>query len=170
MATGQSIRFATARDGVRIAYATSGSGPPLIKAANWLSHLEFDWDSPVWRHWLRDLSARRTLIRYDERGCGLSDREVADLSFQSWVSDLETVADTVGLPCFPLLGVSQGAAVAIAYAARNPWRRASDLIKDMTMAVGLFARLMSRFWISGTWSSGTARSMKASKSGTVNAA
>jgi DNA-binding CsgD family transcriptional regulator/pimeloyl-ACP methyl ester carboxylesterase len=87
MATGQSIRFATARDGVRIAYATSGSGPPLIKAANWLSHLEFDWDSPVWRHWLRDLSATRTLIRYDERGCGLSDREVDDLSFDSWVSD-----------------------------------------------------------------------------------
>lgn len=122
MAAGQSIRFATARDGVRIAYATSGSGPPLVKAANWLSHLEFDWDSPVWRHWLRDLSARHTLIRYDERGCGLSDRDVADLSFQSWVSDLETVVDTVGVPSFPLLGVSQGAAVAIAYAARNPGR------------------------------------------------
>jgi len=127
MATGQSIRFATARDGVRIAYATSGSGPPLVKAANWLSHLEFDWDSPVWRHWLRDLSATRTLIRYDERGCGLSDREVDDLAFDSWVSDLETVVDTVGVARFPLLGISQGAAVAIAYAARNP-ARVSHLI------------------------------------------
>jgi pimeloyl-ACP methyl ester carboxylesterase/DNA-binding CsgD family transcriptional regulator len=119
---GQHIRFAMARDGVRIAYATSGSGPPLVKAANWLSHIEFDWDSPVWRHWLRDLSARRTLIRYDERGCGLSDRDARDLSFGSWVSDLETVVDAAGVQRFPLLGVSQGAAVAIAYAACHPAR------------------------------------------------
>jgi pimeloyl-ACP methyl ester carboxylesterase/DNA-binding CsgD family transcriptional regulator len=122
MATGQQIRFAKARDGTRIAYATSGHGPPLVKAANWLSHIEFDWDSPVWRHWLRDLSAAHTLIRYDERGCGLSDREVMDLSFESWVSDLETVVDAAGVRSFPLLGVSQGAAVAIAYAARHPER------------------------------------------------
>ena len=122
MDAGQHIRFATACDGVRIAYATSGSGPPLVKAANWLSHIEFDWDSPVWRHWLRDLSARRTLIRYDERGCGLSDREPRDLSFESWVGDLETVVEAAGVKRFPLLGVSQGAAVAIAYAARNPGR------------------------------------------------
>jgi pimeloyl-ACP methyl ester carboxylesterase/DNA-binding CsgD family transcriptional regulator len=122
MDAGQHIRFATACDGVRIAYATSGSGPPLVKAANWLSHIEFDWDSLVWRHWLRDLSARRTLIRYDERGCGLSDRDPRDLSFESWVSDLETVVEAAGVQRFPLLGVSQGAAVAIAYAARNPGR------------------------------------------------
>src|ERR1044072_4345899 len=122
MDAGQHIRFATACDGVRIAYATSGSGPPLVKAANWLSHIEFDWDSPVWRHWLRDLSARRTLIRYDERGCGLSDRDPRDLSLESWVSDLETVVEAAGVKRFPLLGVSQGAAVAIAYAARNPGR------------------------------------------------
>jgi pimeloyl-ACP methyl ester carboxylesterase/DNA-binding CsgD family transcriptional regulator len=122
MDAGQHIRFATASDGVCIAYATSGSGPPLVKAANWLSHIEFDWDSPVWRHWLRDLSARHTLIRYDERGCGLSDRDPPDLSFESWVSDLDTVVEATGVKRFPLLGVSQGAAVAIAYAARNPGR------------------------------------------------
>lgn len=127
MKAGQQIRFATSRDGVRIAYATSGSGPQMVKAANWLSHLEFDWDSPVWRHWLHDLSSRHTLIRYDERGCGLSDQSVADLSFESWVTDLETVVQASGAGRFPLLGVSQGAAVAIAYAVRHP-ERVSHLI------------------------------------------
>jgi pimeloyl-ACP methyl ester carboxylesterase/DNA-binding CsgD family transcriptional regulator len=123
----QQIRFATALDGVRIAYATSGSGAPLVKAANWLSHIEFDWDSPVWRHWLRDLSAQHTLVRYDERGCGLSDSEVKDLSFESWVADLETVVAATGVQQFPLLGISQGAAVAVAYAARYP-EKVSQLI------------------------------------------
>src|SRR4029077_14892181 len=88
----QQIRFCTAPDGVRIAYAISGEGPPLLKAANWLNHLEYDWESPVWRRWLEEVSRHHTLIRYDERGCGLSDWEVEDLSFESWVSDLETVA------------------------------------------------------------------------------
>jgi pimeloyl-ACP methyl ester carboxylesterase len=118
----QQIRFAVARDGVRIAYATSGQGPPLLKAANWLSHLEFDWGSPVWRHWLHGLSERRTLIRYDERGCGLSDRDIDNFSFDSWVADLETVVEECGVPQFPLLGISQGAAVAIAYAVKHPER------------------------------------------------
>ena len=118
----QTIRFCTADDGVRIAYATSGSGPPLVKPANWMTHLEFDWESPVWRHWLRELSGDHMLVRYDERGSGLSDREVADYSFDAWVHDLETVVDAMGLERFPVLGISQGCAVAIAYAVRHPER------------------------------------------------
>jgi pimeloyl-ACP methyl ester carboxylesterase/DNA-binding winged helix-turn-helix (wHTH) protein len=118
----QRIRFCRAYDGVQIAYATCGSGPPLVKTANWLSHLEYDWVSPVWRHWLTELSSRHTLIRYDERGCGLSDWDADDLSFESWVRDLETVVDTMGLERFPMLGISQGAAVAVAYAAKHPDR------------------------------------------------
>ena len=119
---GQRIRFCTAPDGVRLAYATSGTGPPLVKPANWMTHLEYDWESPVWRHWLRALSREHTLIRFDERGNGLSDREVEDLSFEAWVRDLETVVDALGLERFPLLGISQGCAVAIAYAVRHPER------------------------------------------------
>lgn len=118
----QQIRFCTASDGVRIAFATSGTGPPLVKPANWLTHLEFDWESPVWRHWLRELSSEHTLIRYDERGSGLSDRDAADLSFDAWVQDLETVVDAMGLERFPLLGISQGCAVAATYAVRHPER------------------------------------------------
>lgn len=118
----QQIRFCTARDGVRLAYATMGSGPPLVKVANWLSHLDYDWASPVWRHWLIELSRRFTLVRYDERGCGLSDWEVPDFSFDAWVDDLESVVDAAGLDRFPLLGISQGAPVAIAYAVRHPER------------------------------------------------
>ena len=123
----QRIRFCTASDGVRLAYAMVGTGPPLVKAANWLSHLEFDWSSPVWHHWLRELSRDHTLIRFDERGNGLSDRDVDDLSFESWVTDLEAVVDARGLDRFPLLGISQGGAVAVAYAARHP-ERVSRLI------------------------------------------
>ena len=118
----QQVRFCTAADGVRIAFAKSGTGPPLVKSANWLTHLEYDWESPVWRHWLRELSSAHTLIRYDERGSGLSDRDVPDLSFEAWLRDLETVVDTMRLERFPLLGISQGCAVAIAYAARHPER------------------------------------------------
>jgi pimeloyl-ACP methyl ester carboxylesterase len=118
----QSIHFCTASDGARNAYATSGTGPPLVKPANWLTHLDFDWESPVWRHWLRALSRERTLVRYDERGSGLSDRDLDDLSFEAWVRDLETVVDAAGLGRFPLLGISQGCAVAIAYAVRHPER------------------------------------------------
>jgi pimeloyl-ACP methyl ester carboxylesterase len=123
----QHIRFCTSADGVRIAYATSGTGPPLVKPANWMTHLEYDWESPVWRHWLRALSEENTLVRYDERGNGLSDWNVADLGFEAWVRDLETVVDDLKLERFPLLGISQGCAVAIAYAARHP-ERVSGLI------------------------------------------
>src|SRR5438477_7104454 len=122
----QQIRFCESRDGVRIAYATSGAGAPLVKVSNWLSHLEFDWQSPVWAHLLRELSAEHTLIRYDERGCGLSDWH-AHLSFDEWISDLESVVEANNVPRFPLLGISQGASIAIAYAVRHP-ERVSHLV------------------------------------------
>ena len=118
----QEIRFCTAADGVRIAYATSGEGPPLVKAANWLNHLEYDWQSPVWCHLLQELTKDHSLIRYDERGNGLSDWDVADISFDAFVQDLETVIDAAGLDRFALLGISQGCAVSIAYAVRHPER------------------------------------------------
>lgn len=116
----QDIRFCKTADGVQIAYATVGSGPPLVKTANWLNHLEFDWESPVWRHFFRAFSADHTLIRYDERGNGLSDWRVKDFSFDSLVTDLEAVVDAAGIDRFPLLGISQGCAVAAEYAARYP--------------------------------------------------
>jgi len=118
----QQIRFCSAADGTRIAYATSGRGPPLVKAANWLSHLEYDWESPVWTPILAELSRDHTLVRYDERGCGLSDWNVEGLSFDAWVQDLETVVAAADVDRFPLLGISQGASIAIAYAVRHPGR------------------------------------------------
>lgn len=135
----QQIRFCTAPDGVRIAYAVSGQGPPLLKAANWLNHLEYDWESPVWRRWLEEVSRHHTLIRYDERGCGLSDWDVEDLSFDAWVRDLETVVQAVGLDRFPLLGSSQGAPIAIAYAVRHP-ERVSRLVLHGAYARGVLRR------------------------------
>jgi DNA-binding winged helix-turn-helix (wHTH) protein/pimeloyl-ACP methyl ester carboxylesterase len=118
----QEIHFCTARDGVRIAYASVGQGPPLVKTANWLNHLEFDWESPIWRHLLHALAAEYHLIRYDERGNGLSDWNAEDISFESFVNDLESVVDACGIDRFPLLGISQGCAVSIAYAVRHPQR------------------------------------------------
>ena len=135
----QQIRFCTGHDGVRIAYATSGIGPPLIKAANWLSHLEFDVGSPVWSHLMIELSRQHTLIRYDERGCGLSDRDVADLSFDAWLRDLEAVVDAAQVERFPLLGISQGASIAVAYAVRHP-ERVSHLILHGGYARGRLKR------------------------------
>lgn len=116
----QHIHFCRAQDGVSIAYATSGRGAPLVKAANWLSHLEYDWHSPVWRHWLEGLSRHHRLIRYDERGCGLSDWEIEDFSLAALVRDLEAVVDAAGLDRFPLLGISQSGPIAIAYTAQHP--------------------------------------------------
>jgi pimeloyl-ACP methyl ester carboxylesterase len=118
----QQIRFCTARDGARLAWASHGSGPPLVKAANWLTHLEYDWESPVWRYWLEGLAQSHSVIRYDERGCGLSDKDVGKPSIEQWVSDLETVVDAGAIERFTLLGISQGAAIAIAYAVRHPER------------------------------------------------
>ncbi|HEY2954933.1 MAG TPA: alpha/beta fold hydrolase [Candidatus Eisenbacteria bacterium] len=119
------IRICTTADKVRIAYATVGSGPPLVKTANWLNHLEFDWKSPVWRHLFGTLARDHQLVRYDERGTGLSDWEVDDISFDAFVSDLEAVVDAAGLERFALLGISQGCAVSVAYAVRHPERVAA---------------------------------------------
>jgi pimeloyl-ACP methyl ester carboxylesterase len=118
----QEIQFCSAVDGVRIAYAAVGSGPPLVKSANWLNHLEYDWRSPIWSHLLRGLAEQHRLIRYDERGNGLSDWDVQDISFDAFVRDLETVVDAAGLERFHLFGVSQGVAASIAYAVRHPDR------------------------------------------------
>jgi len=135
----QEIRFCRARDGVTLAYAESGSGMPMIKAANWLSHLEFDAQSPVWRHWWAALSARYRFIRYDERGCGLSDRNPASITFDDWVSDLEAVVDAAGIERFVLLGVSKGGAIATAYAAKHP-ERVSHLVIHGAFAVSKLGR------------------------------
>ena len=139
----QQIRFCHGHDGVRLAYAVAGTGPVLIKAATWLSHLEYDWESPVWQHLLHGLSSRCTFVRYDERGCGLSDWDVDDLSFEAWVRDLEVVADAVGAKRFALLGISQGASIAIAYQARHP-ERVSHLLLHGGYARGRLVRSTSQ--------------------------
>jgi pimeloyl-ACP methyl ester carboxylesterase/DNA-binding winged helix-turn-helix (wHTH) protein len=118
----QEIQFCTATDGARIAYSLVGDGPPLVKAANWLNHLEYDWQSPIWSPFLHTLATRYRLVRYDERGNGLSDWDVNDISFDAFVRDLESVVEASGLERFPLLGVSQGCAVSIAYAVHHPER------------------------------------------------
>jgi DNA-binding SARP family transcriptional activator/pimeloyl-ACP methyl ester carboxylesterase len=123
----QTVQTCMAQDGVRLAYARVGEGPPLVKAANWLNHLEFDFASPVWRHWIEAFSRDYSFLRYDERGTGLSDWDVFDISFDAFVRDLETVVDAAGLERFPLLGLSQGCAISIAYAVRHP-ERVSHLI------------------------------------------
>lgn len=121
------IRFCTASDGVQIAYALAGHGPPLVKAGNWLNHLEYDWQSPIWSHLLHALAAEHLLIRYDARGNGLSDWEVDEVSFDAFLRDLESVVEAVRVERFALLGISQGCALSIAYAARHP-ERVSHLI------------------------------------------
>lgn len=118
----QEIRFCKSPDGVQIAYAVSGTGPPLLRAAHWMSHLQYDWESPIWHHWIKELSSQNELIRYDQRGNGLSDWNAPDFSFNAMVSDLESVADACGLKRFPLLGVSQSCSVSVAYAVRHPER------------------------------------------------
>jgi pimeloyl-ACP methyl ester carboxylesterase len=118
----QEISFFTAFDGAQIAYAKAGTGPVLVKAANWLNHLEFELKSPVWRHWLPLLTEHNTLIRYDERGNGLSSWNVTDFSFEAWCRDFEQLVDHLKLKKFSVLGISQGAAVAVWYAAKHPER------------------------------------------------
>lgn len=137
----QQIRFCTTPDGVRIAWASIGEGPPLVKAANWLSHLEFDHKTPVWRHWLHDLSRNHRLIRYDERGCGLSDWDV-EFSIEAWTEDLEQVVEATGVDRFALLGVSQGGSVAIEYAVRYP-EKVTHLILYGAYATGWAHRPMT---------------------------
>jgi pimeloyl-ACP methyl ester carboxylesterase len=135
----QRIRFCTSADGVRLAYAVHGSGPPLLKAANWLTHLEYDWDSIVWRHLLQALGRRHTVVRYDERGCGLSDRDPEDFGLDGLVSDLAAVADAAGLGEFDLLGISQGGALGVAYAVRHP-ERVRRLVLYGSYAMGRYVR------------------------------
>jgi len=116
----EQIRFCTSRDGTRIAYATSGAGPPLVWASNWVHHLKLDWDCPVWRPWIAILARRHTLVRYDWRGCGLSDREQVEFSFEKLVEDLEAVIEAAGLGQLALFGSTAGAAVSMTYAVRHP--------------------------------------------------
>jgi pimeloyl-ACP methyl ester carboxylesterase/DNA-binding winged helix-turn-helix (wHTH) protein len=132
----QEIRYCTTSDGIRLAYASSGGGPALVKASNWLTHLDFEWDSPIWRHWWHALSQHHRVVRYDERGNGMSQRDVDDVSFDTWVQDLETVVDAAGLDRFSLLGISRGASIAIAYAVRHP-ERVSRLVLYGGFATGL---------------------------------
>ena len=133
--TAHSVRFCTAPDGTRIAFEQSGSGPPIVKAANWMSHLDEDRDSPLWRHWLQLLADGRQLTRLDGRGYGLSDRHPRELTFEAMLSDLEAVVDAVKLPRFAILGFCHGGPLAIAYAARHP-ERVSCLVLCGTYAQG----------------------------------
>ncbi|HEX6240548.1 MAG TPA: alpha/beta fold hydrolase, partial [Polyangiales bacterium] len=135
----QQIRFCRSYDGTRIAFALTGNGPPLVRAPHWLTHLEYEWQSPIWRPWLTALSGGRSLVRMDQRGCGLSDRGVETISFEALVRDLEAVVDAAGLPQFALFGHSQGGAIAMEYAAKHP-ERVTHLVLLGTYARGRFKR------------------------------
>ena len=121
------IRFCKTEDGVTLAYAIGGAGLPLVKTPNWLNHLELDTVSPVWRGWMERMARQHLLVRYDGRGCGLSDRTVPALSFETHLMDLHAVVEAARLDRFVLYGASQGAAIAIEYAARHP-ERVSHLV------------------------------------------
>jgi pimeloyl-ACP methyl ester carboxylesterase/DNA-binding CsgD family transcriptional regulator len=140
MSPRQHIRYVKAADGTRLACAESGTGPVLVKAANWLTHLEYEWDSPVWKHWLRFLSAHWRFVRYDERGCGMSGWNDPELTLELWASDLQSIVN-IAEPSGPvtLLGISQGAATCIQYAVRYP-QRVSSLILYGGYARGAFLR------------------------------
>lgn len=131
----QDIRYCVSSDGVRIAYAVAGDGMPIIKCGNWLTHLEYDWDTPIWRHLMQFLANDHTLVRYDARGNGLSDWDVPDINAEAFIHDLETVANASGYKKFILLGTSQGCAISAAYAARNP-DRVSHLVLYGGFATG----------------------------------
>lgn len=136
----QRIRYVKTRDGVRLAWAEAGAGHVLVKAANWMTHLEFDWESPVWQHWMQFFSNNFRFVRHDERGCGMTDWNVGDLSFERWVEDLELVVKVAEPPePFVLLGISQGAATCIAYAVKHP-ERVSHLILYGGYARGTYHR------------------------------
>lgn len=139
----QEIRFCTTTDAVRIAYATVGSGPTLVSTPQWLTHLEEEIRSPAWRHWVRGLSRGRTLVRYDKRGCGLSDRVARKQGVDAWVRDLEAVVEAAGLRTFPLFGSCQGGPIAVEYAARYP-ERVSHLVLYGTFARGRMKRAAGR--------------------------
>ena len=135
----QEVRYCMTPDGVRLAYAKVGSGPALMRSAHWMGHLEYDWELPIFRDSLLELAKSFALVRFDARGNGLSDWDVGDLSFDAWVSDMETVVDAAGLDRFPLLALSQGCAVSVAFAAKHP-DRVSHLILVGGFAVGFNKR------------------------------
>jgi pimeloyl-ACP methyl ester carboxylesterase/DNA-binding CsgD family transcriptional regulator len=135
----QQIRFCKSFDGVRIAYAVCGEGPPLLMSASWLTHLEHQWKSLAWQPWLDHFSRSHTLIRYDSRGCGLSDRDVREVSFDLWIRDFEAVADAAGFEQFALLGTCQGGPIAVEYAARHP-DRATKLVVYSSYSRGMLKR------------------------------
>jgi class 3 adenylate cyclase/pimeloyl-ACP methyl ester carboxylesterase len=135
----QEVRYCRAADGVRLAYAKVGSGPAVMRPAHWLGHLEYDWELPIFRHLLLGIARHFTLVRYDARGNGLSDWDVGNISLDHWVSDFGTVADAAGLKRFPVVAFSQGAAVSIAFAARNP-ERVSRLVICGGFATGRMKR------------------------------
>jgi len=139
LALRQEVRYCVTPDNVRLAYATIGTGFPIVKVATCFNHLGFEWDGPIWRHWVRDLTNGHSLVRYDGRGNGLSEWDVRDMSFEAWVRDLETVVDAAGLEKFILLGQSQGGAVGIEYAARHP-ERVSHLVLCGAYARGVYHR------------------------------
>ena len=138
--TRQRIRLLRASDGIQLAWAEAGSGPPLVKAANWITHLEYEWESPVWRHWMRFFSSHFRFIRYDERGCGMTDGDAGELTTKRWTDDLEEVINAAD-PVTPviLLGISQGAGACIGYAARHP-ERVSRMILYGAYARGYYMR------------------------------
>jgi pimeloyl-ACP methyl ester carboxylesterase/DNA-binding winged helix-turn-helix (wHTH) protein len=135
----QEIRFCVTRDNVRLAYSTIGAGHPLLKVANCFNHLDFEWESPIWHHWVRDLAGGASILRYDGRGNGLSTWDVNDISFEAWVHDLEVVVDAARLDKFALFGHSQGGAIAIAYAVRHP-KRVSHLVLCGAYSRGAYHR------------------------------
>jgi pimeloyl-ACP methyl ester carboxylesterase/DNA-binding CsgD family transcriptional regulator len=133
------IRFCSSADSTRIAYTSDGSGPPLVRAAFYLNHLELDWQCPVWKPYLYELSRVHALYRHDMRGFGLSDAECTEQSLDLWVSDLEAVVDAAGLERFPLFGMCHGGAIAIEYAVRHP-ERVSQLVLFGAYARGSVGR------------------------------
>jgi pimeloyl-ACP methyl ester carboxylesterase/DNA-binding CsgD family transcriptional regulator len=136
----QSIRYLTTGDGARLAWASMGTGQPLVKAANWLSHLEYDLESPIWRHWARFFGNHFRFVRYDERGCGMTGGDPRGLTLEHWLGDLEAVVDAAGIDRpFALLGISQGAAACVAYAAKHP-QRVSKLVLYGAYARGPYER------------------------------
>lgn len=155
----QRIGFFKSYDRTRISYAISGDGPVVVRVGTWMAHIELDWESPIWQHWFQFLSSHHTLVRYDFRGCGLSDRDVGSLTFNDWVGDLEALVDHLKLEQFILIGMCQGGAVAIEYAARHPsrvkqlviygastvgWARAPD--HPMSIRWKALAELLSSGW------------------------
>jgi pimeloyl-ACP methyl ester carboxylesterase/DNA-binding CsgD family transcriptional regulator len=137
----QRIQYTRAADGTRLAWAESGSGPLVVKAANWLTHLEYEWESPVWKHWMEFFSQHWRFVRYDERGCGMSEwTSPGTLTLDRWAADLETVIECAhpGEP-LTLLGISQGAMACLWYAARYP-ERVRRMILYGAYARGKFRR------------------------------